>query len=102
MTDTRERIEALIERIADARRQTAANGRVDLAGMEDQVEAVCLTVRQPGHQADVQMRERLAHLLAELNALEEDLIQRRDMLVGNTAPAVAPQAAAAAYGKTKR
>lgn len=102
MTGTHDRIEALIGRIAAARDIAAAGGRVDLAGMEDQVDAVCQSVRDPGHRADRRIRSGLERMLADLNALEAELTQRRDAMTGETGPAVAPQAAAAAYGKTKR
>lgn len=102
MTSLLDNIEALIDRIAAARNTIAAGARVDLSGMEEQVETVCQSVREPNYRVDERVRTGLARMLKDLDALEEDLTQRRDALAGNSGPAVGPQAAAAAYGKAKR
>lgn len=101
LRDTRAKIDALAARIANARASIANRRAVDLAGMEDEVEAVCLMVRAPGPSADEQVRTSLGALLADLNALETELTEQRDLMVGNSQETIAPNVAASAYGRTK-
>lgn len=98
----RNRIDALSTRVHDALNKIRHHAPVTLKGLEDEIETLCLAVREPDCAADETVRDGMAELLGTLDAMETALVEKRDVLTTGTAPTpVAPQVAASAYGKTK-
>lgn len=95
-------IKETIRRITAARQQVADNQPVDMQGLDDNIEQICIAARDERHRGDINFRTALETMLNDLDLLETDLTRQRDLMSGQPDRTVAPGVAASAYGKPKR